>query len=562
MRNYKPHRTALAAAAVLSLVACGGSSDDGPSPNPTEFSSQQRCERLLGVQIAAEKIGLPTRGATVTAASLKPSAADLPEYCALDGVIASVDTTAEPIKFSLALPTDWNKRFMHLGGGGFNGTVVPASTNNSAFISGQIPLQRRYAVVGSDSGHSEKANQNIGVFALNEEQLRNFAHEQLKKTRDVAAELIRQRYGAAQEKSFFIGGSEGGRESMMAVQRYPADYDGVFSLFPVFNWSSAMFKWLAIGNAMRSNAGAGWLSPIKAKLLLAAEVTACDALDGVNDGIISNIKACSFDAAALRCSGGIDTGDSCLSDAQIATTKVMYSRQEFQYSMADGRRSVPAYYHGTQFAPYPVGAFFLEPLGANPTLELSSVLDGTSQATLGAVHNFGDSFTRFFIARDANFDTLNFDITQPGVHLPRVQQVSALMDATSTDISAFVARGGRWIMAHGLVDPLPLASATSEYYESLVAKYGRATLDKTMRYYTIPGFGHLGGQFAAENGIPALDALEAWVERGVEPGTLVVTDANTGPVNRSRPMCIYPAWPKYKGSGDKNVAANFDCVTE
>jgi feruloyl esterase len=487
---------------------------------------------------------------------LKPATADFPEYCAVDGTIASVDATAEPIKFSLALPSDWNKRLMHLGGGGFNGTVVQPT--GGAQTSGPMPLQRRYAVVGSDSGHSSKDGQNIGVFALNDEQLRNFTHEQLKKTRDVATDLIRRRYGAVQEKSYFIGGSEGGRESMMVVQRFPADYDGVFTLFPVFNWTSAMFKWLAIGNAMRSNEGAGWLNTAKAKLLLDAEVAACDGLDGVNDGLISNVKACSFDASTLRCSGGADTGDVCLSDAQIATTRVISSRQQFNYSMANGFRSVPAYDPGAAFVP----AFYGSMLGSSPTFDLSSVLTGAGPATLGYVHNFGDAFTRFFIMRDANADTLGFDITQPGAHLARVQEVSALVDATSIDISAFMARGGRWIMAHGLADPLPLASATTEYYESLVAKYGRAELDKTMRYYTIPGFGHLGGLFAAENGIPALDALEAWVERGVAPGHLVATDTNTGPVNRSRPMCVFPAWPKYKGSGDVNVASSFDCVGE
>jgi hypothetical protein len=562
MQSREISRAPITVAIALSLVACGGSSDDESVPNPTELSAQQRCERLAGVQVAADKIGLPTGGATVSAASLKPATADLPEYCAVDGSIASVDTSAEPIKFALALPTDWNRRFMHLGGAGFNGSVVSTTINNSASVSGQIPLQRRYAVVGSDSGHSAKANENIGVFALNDEQLRNFAYEQLKKTRDVATELINQRYGMVQEKSYFIGGSEGGRESMMVVQRFPADYDGVFTLFPVFNWTSAMFKWLTIGNTMRSNAGAGWLNPAKSKLLMETEVEACDSLDGANDGIISNVNACSFDPATLRCAGGMDTGDSCLSDAQIATTKVIYSRQEFQYRMANGSNSIPAYYPGAYFAPYSIGSFVLNPLGITPTLEISSVLDGSSLINLGLVHNFGDSFTRYFIARDPNFDTLNFDVTQPGAHLARVQEVSALMDATSTDISAFIGRGGRWIMAHGLADPLPLASATAEYYESLVTKYGRAALDKTMRYYTIPGFAHSQGQFAADNQIPALDALEAWVERGVEPGTLVVTDVNSGPVKRSRPMCIYPAWPKFKSGGDINVASSFDCVTE
>jgi hypothetical protein len=340
---------------------------------------------------------------------------------------------------------------------------------------------------------------------------------------------------------------------MMVIQRFPADYDGVFTLYPVFNWTAVMFKWLEVGKSMRANNGAGWLSPAKAKLLQNAEVTACDALDGVNDGLISNVKSCQFDAAVLRCPGGVDAGATCLSDPQIATTRVMYSRQNFSYSFANGLNSIPAYYQG---------AFFNDTLGSNATFDIGPVLAGEGATTLGSIHNYGDAFTRFFIMRDTNANTFNFNATQPGAYLPRVQEVSALADATSTDISAFVARGGRWIMAHGLADQLPLASATTEYYETLVSKYGRSELDKTLRFYTIPGFAHSGGPFGAENTIPAIDALEAWVERGVAPGNLVVSDVRPSSLKRSRPMCVYPTWPKYKGIGNVNVATNFECVAQ
>ena len=137
-----------------------------------------------------------------------------------------------------------------------------------------------------------------------------------------------------------------------------------------------------------------------------------------------------------------------------------------------------------------------------------------------------------------------------------------MLDATNTDISAFVARDGRWILAHGLVDQLPLALATVEYYESLVDRYAGRNSTSRCDFYTIPGFAHTGGPFAAENGIPSLDALEASVERGVAPGNLIASDVRPGNVNRSRPMCIYPAWPKYKGTGDVNSAASFECVTQ
>lgn len=117
-------------------------------------------------------------------------------------------------------------------------------------------------------------------------------------------------------------------------------------------------------------------------------------------------------------------------------------------------------------------------------------------------------------------------------------------------------------MAHGLEDQLALAPSTVEYDESLVSRDGQAELDKTLRFYTIPGFAHVGGSCAAEGGMPALDALEDWVERGIAPSHLVVSDMRSGNAVRTRPMCVYPSWPQYKGSGDMNVAASFECVTQ
>jgi feruloyl esterase len=132
---------------------------------------------------------------------------------------------------------------------------------------------------------------------------------------------------------------------------------------------------------------------------------------------------------------------------------------------------------------------------------------------------------------------------------------------TNPDISAFIARGGKWILSHGLSDELAHVNGTTAYYQQMVAKIGQAGLDKSVRYYTIPGYGHGQGPFQASNGVPTLDALEAWVEQGVAPSNLVVTDTNAG-ATRTRPMCVFPTWPKYKGSGDANAAASFDCVNQ
>lgn len=528
------------------LAGCGGDSDP-------PLTASQKCDELSGAQIAAAAISLPTKGATISKASVVEKSPGAGEYCNVEGQINSLDAAAEPIKFRVALPTDWNKRMLQLGGGGWNG-AVPDVVNGAAYLSqGRSPLARGYVVFGSDSGHSVKPGVNAAAFTLNGEMLRNFTGEQLKKTRDTVVEIIKRRYGYVAEKTYFMGGSEGGRESMVAIQRYPADYDGVYTLFPAFNWTAHFMKFNAVGSAMRSNGGAGWINPAKEVLLRTAATSACDSKDGLVDGVISNVEACTFDPAVLRCPDGSDTGNTCLSDAQIVTTKVMFSKLSWPYALSNNVQSIGPFLPGTDFSSLMV-------LGTTASFDLDSILAGRGPATIGALHDFGDSFIRYAVMQDPHADTLKFDPANPGVYLARLQEMSRLFDATSQDISAFMARGGKWIMAHGDADQLVHIVETNKYYENLVSAYGQAKIDNTLRYYRIPGYAHLQGPFQADGGVPALDALEAWVERGQAPGTLAVTDTAAGHNLRTRPLCIYPAWPRYKGSGDPANAASFDCV--
>ena len=535
----------------IALVGCGGSDDTSESPQAK--TAQQLCEELNGTQVEAAAIALPTKGATVTTATFKVSTSTMPEHCLVSGTINSVDPAAEPITYNVALPSTWNKRMVQLGGGGWDGFIPDVTTHSTSFASGPSPLARGYATYGSDSGHAAKAGVNAAAFTLNDEMLRNFTGEQIKKTHDLAVRLIKQRYGQQAEKSYFEGGSEGGREALVAVQRYPADYDGVVSLFPAQNWSALFMKFNAVGAAMRKNGGAGWLNPTKAVLLRDAAISACDTLDGAADGLISNARACTFDPVSIRCPGGSDTGNTCLSDAQISSVRVMTTPLSFPYGLANNVTSIGPYYPGTDF-----GTSF----GTSASFNLADVQAGTGVSSIGAIHNFGDSFVRYAVMRDPNADTLNFDPTAPGAYLQRLKEVSNLFDTTNTNIDPFLARGGKLILLHGWADQLVHIAGTNAYYEGLVAGYGQAKLDQSVRYYTIPGYAHTGGLFAADNGMPSFDALEAWVERGVAPGELVVSDVTVGHVNRTRPLCIYPAWPKYKGTGNLNIASSYSCVKE
>ncbi len=204
--------------------------------------------------VAAASIGLPTKGAEVKSVDFNGV------YYKVQGAIHPVDPSAPDINFQLNLPANWNHKIVQFGGGAFDGFLVTADT--ATVGQGKdlpTPLAQGYATFGSDSGHVG-TNPWDSVFAINNEALRNFAHEQLKKTKDVAVSLATAFYGQKPERVYFIGGSNGGREALMTAQRYPQDYDGVVALYPVLNWVPKALKDNANSNLMTRKDGKGWLS--------------------------------------------------------------------------------------------------------------------------------------------------------------------------------------------------------------------------------------------------------------------------------------------------------------
>jgi feruloyl esterase len=207
-----------------------------------------------------------------------------------------------------------------MGGGGYNGTLVtglagftlqPATVDN--------PLKRGFVTLGTDGGHKSKAGFD-GSFAMDDEALRNFGKESVKKGHDVAVEIVKKAYGRAPERFYFIGGSQGGHEALDAAARYPNDYDGVVAHYPAYNVTLLHLGSLNAARAVYEGGGTAWMNPAEVKLITDAVYAKCDALDGTKDGIIGQVHACNkaFDVKTLRCANGTDAGDSCLSDAQLA----------------------------------------------------------------------------------------------------------------------------------------------------------------------------------------------------------------------------------------------------
>ena len=208
----------------------------------------------LAAPIDGAKIALPTKGATIDSATLVAASALVvaergptpaatitpaaPAYCKVLGKIAPVDPAAPSITFQVNLPVQWNGRSVQYGGGGFNGVLISGlSLVPAAPFDKPAPLALGYVTYGTDSGHQNAPNVPLQAFALNDEALVNFAHASYKKVRDLAVELMKRRYGQAPKKLYFFGSSEGGREGVTMAQRYPADFDGIFSRVPVINWT-------------------------------------------------------------------------------------------------------------------------------------------------------------------------------------------------------------------------------------------------------------------------------------------------------------------------------------
>jgi len=557
LHDLGPNRLSRHGLAALLLMAC----------TAPMAATQTPCADLTGMAIPASAIGLPTTGGAVISAAIVPAAgagaALVAEYCRVTAQISPVDPSAPNILFRVALPTSWNQKALMYGGGGFDGSI-PNVTGNvpSGATDKTLPVTRGYAVFGSDSGHQAGARGSLdGSFGLNDESLANWGGDALKKTRDAAMYIIMARYGAAPLKSYFAGGSTGGREALQSIQRWPEDWNGAIAWYPAWNQASAMLGGQVASLAL-AKPGA-YLNANKRRALFQSAMQACDHLDGLIDGLINNQAACNatFDpatamlmAAPLRCPGGVDSGDTCLSDAQIAAVRTMNSPAHFAFPLARGNKEYPGYNVWgadlgiTSSSPVQPTVVFLNLGSAQPANPMPTTAPYISQQLDGVLKNI--------ITRDLTFNPLSFDPQQHSEWSLRWRELSRMIDQ-SPDISAFAARGGKLLLAHGLQDVLVSARATEDYYERLVQTLGKK-VEGFVRYYEVAGFGHaVSSQFNAT--WDSLTALEQWAEGGVAPANQVTVDT-VGVPGRSRPLCDYPKWALYKGNGDVNAASSFTCV--
>jgi hypothetical protein len=517
--------------AVLPSAATAHESGGRGSKPVVVKDASTKCSRLAGLAIKPSKIGLPTRGATVDTATLTPADATRPELCLVRGHVNSY------------LPTSWNTKTLQFGGGGFNGVLITGlgSLPGSAAVTNPAatPINRGYVTFGGDGG-TAVGDQPAGSFGLNPESLANYSGESVKRTRDSAVAIIGEYYRRSPGEQYYAGGSKGGHEGLVAAQRYGKDYDGIIAYYPANQNQAMVLSWYHLLQQAYARPG-GYLNSAKQQLLVNAVYQACDGLDGAGDGVIADLRGCdaTFDVRSLRCPGGVDTGDTCVSDTQIGTLDAAATPYVFAFALVHGVRTLGSFpiYEGAD-----PGGIWMDAAGSGATT---------------AYNGFAQPVIQYFIkqqpgtppATDFSFDYRTY--------AARVRALSEQYDATDPDVDTFARRGGKLLLVQGTIDMLVPHSTTTAYYRSLWARYGPLAR-AFVRYYTAPGYGHGNGRFNVA--WDSLTALENWSERGVAPGRQVAFDGNAATKDRSRPLCEYPEWPKYVGTGDVNQAASFRCV--
>lgn len=499
-------QTAGIATLFMSIAGCGGNDNSSPA-----VTAQQACTSLQGKTISA--------GAVVSAVAVAASGV-VPTYCK---VSAHIEPT---LNFELRLPDAWNGKLHYGGGGGYNGSVPPLGgpTLNA--------LNKGFATVSSDSGH--QANVLDASWALNDPNAAQlFGSLSVPTVMSSAVDMVKAAYGTLPSKAYFEGCSNGGREALITAQRYPNLFDGIISRAPAYNWVGLMGGFNRTAKA--AAAPGGGFSAEKVATLAKAVRDACDAGDGIMDGVVSNPAACTFDPAVLRCAGGADTGSTCLSDAQLAVVNSWTAPAVFAGSAT--YRNAGWSPSGNEDDP---GAW-------------AAWVTANGNVKNALQYRFSDTTVKTYLARDLSVDSLlysPYDQNQGALYT-----LAALNDATNTNLTPFNNSGAKLILWHGTNDSALSYKATTEYYNGVVTSMGgQAAADSFVRYYLAPGVNHCSGGPGADNA-DLLAALDAWVDKGTAPGTLTANKIVGGVTTFSRPLCTYPGYARYTGPANDAAAA-------
>ncbi len=507
----------LLAAAAQGQPRGGAQPPMGATPKPAIPNAKpvRSCESLATV-------ALPNT--TIESAVVDPAN---PGMCRVTA-ITTHPPAGDKVRIWIGIPTaNWNGRFLGIGGGGFAGGQANGVNQ---------PVALGYASGSTDTGHEGGS----GSFALdakghlNWQLIRDNAHVGIHEMTVTGKALTQAMYGVAPRYSYFNGCSTGGRQGLMEAQRYPQDYNGVMAGAPAINFPKLLMQ-SSWGTLQMSTAG----NPVPACKLAAATaaaISACDAADGVKDGVIEDPKRCSYDPKALVGTSAGECGTFTQADADVIR------------KIWDG--------------PHRADGSFLW-YGQARGADLSALSPSSGNPLKAQPFIFTTYWLRYFLTEDPQFDPLTMAPAMYEHFWDQSQEEYNIVIGTDNpDLTAFRDRGGKAILWHGWADQLITPEATIDYYKRVQQQMGGA--EKTAQFarlFMAPGVGHCGGG-AGPSPYGQLDALLSWVEDGRPPVTLTAARRDqAGPVTRSRPLCQYPLVAKYKGTGSTDDAANFVCST-
>jgi Tannase and feruloyl esterase len=467
----------------------------------------------VGTRTAVVQAGAFLQPGPSGAADPQPRAIDVSRtFCRVSLTLRPSDDSE--INVELWLPADgWNRKFQAVGNGAFTGSI-----NYTAMAAA---LRRGYAVASTDTGHAGGGAR----WALGHpEKVIDFGWRAVHEMVVASKRIVAAYYQAPPRFAYWNGCSAGGRQGMKEAQRFPEDFDGVIAGAPGLDWTGRAAQANRVAKVLESNSAAR-LSETDRQLLHRAVLDACDAIDGLKDGLLESPTRCAFDPAALECRSPQTAG--CLTPAQVETARMIYSSA----ANPKTRRLIPGLARGSELGWTDLG--------------------WTASARATGLDQF-----RFLVFRDPDWTLQRFDFERDIV-LAEDRDADTI-NALDPDLGPFIRRGRKLIHYHGWSDPQISPLISVQYYARMVSALGIDRVNSAHRLYMAPGMGHCSGG-AGPNSFDMLGALEQWVESGKAPDTIIASHAAAAVVDRTRPLCPYPQVAVYSGSGSPDDAKNFGC---
>ncbi len=510
----KRRRLLLEVAAVVGLLLAGAcavpsvetAAPAGSTPAENGTLSGENCAALQGRSFG---------NAAMESAAVEPASDQHFDYC----VVRAAFTDAA-LKFEARLPmSGWNGKMVMMGGGGFDGVLSPPPPYLSSSIVGD-----RYATLTTNGGHDanpQSPDYFAAEFAFDEQKLENFTHASEHRALAPGLALIETAYGRAPAQSYFEGCSMGGHDALMMAQRYPDDFDGIVARAPAGNIMGLFVRFHRTASAVASPAGG--VSPAARQLVAEAVTARCDAMDGLEDGIVANRLACDFDPASLRCEA--DETEACLTNAQLQTISAIAD----PLSVNDNAITHPGY------TIYGIN----EAKGWDEYIWPNPQLGGASLHRL-----FSDGFIRAFVTRDRGFDTSSWSPENWSEWLAKLGEDYQAFDP---DLSVFADSGGKLILWNGVLDSSVSPLDTARYYEAVQETLRDEPAAQTVEYFEAPGVGHCFGGPGPDQ-IDLLSALDTWVETGTKASEQDLVHVSSSVDSKTaRPACLYPSHPQWDG---------------